>query len=292
MSSTFTITLKVKRSLRGVVFHLLKRACTVRRSQSAAAEGPEEDKWRRNDSAVRFVRLPGCLFPVTMNAFGSQHALNAGQRVGSRSDLTGGGNYQYARSDVAIGGAGNGHAFGEGFRSKTIMTKSVKGGARMSSTLGSATISGASYAMNVSNKAKQQQGLCQEYLLKAEQSLQAGSGDSEYFMGMARDALERLNSCAMEMGQLGLSNENVLRSADLLNAQWKELYGALSNTMVRRKSTRKSSGGAEDRGRILMNDALAWIAAQKAGTNSNTHRAARRRQNQNIKPNPNHVSWI
>uniref|UniRef100_A0A3Q2P2X6 Desmoplakin n=1 Tax=Fundulus heteroclitus TaxID=8078 RepID=A0A3Q2P2X6_FUNHE len=50
-------------------------------------------------------------------------------------------------------------------------------------------------------------------------------------------------------------------------------YGAMSNTMGRRKSTRKSSGGGEDRARILMNEALAWIATQKAGTNSNTHRA-------------------
>ncbi|XP_021176981.2 desmoplakin isoform X1 [Fundulus heteroclitus] len=198
-----------------------------------------------------------------MNAFGSQHGLNSGQRVGSRSDLVGGGTFHYARSDVASGGPGNGHAFGEGFRSKTLITKSVKGGGRMSSTLGSASMSGASYAMNVTNKAKQQQGLCQEYLMKAEQSLQAGSGDSEYFLGMARDALERLNTSAVEMGQLGLSNDNALRSVDLLNGHLKELYGAMSNTMGRRKSTRKSSGGGEERARILMNEALAWIATQK-----------------------------
>uniref|UniRef100_A0A3Q2P267 Desmoplakin n=1 Tax=Fundulus heteroclitus TaxID=8078 RepID=A0A3Q2P267_FUNHE len=50
---------------------------------------------------------------------------------------------------------------------------------------------------------------------------------------------------------------------DLLNGHLNELYGAMSNTMGRRKSTRKSSGGGEDRARILMNEALAWIATQK-----------------------------
>lgn len=66
---------------------------------------------------------------------------------------------------------------------------------------------------------------------------------------------------------------------DLYTDQLKEVHMVMSGTMQRRKSMsmsmsrRKSSGGWEESARSY-NDAMAWIAQQKAGTNSNTHKAA------------------
>ncbi|XP_072244873.1 desmoplakin-A [Leuresthes tenuis] len=109
---------------------------------------------------------------------------------------------------------------------------------------------------------------CNEYLRKAEYSLQSGgpSGDAEYYMGMAREAIEKLKKCAMDMNQLGQSNENVVRSMDTFMNQLKGIHMAMipQGTMQRRRSSRKYSGGWEESGsERSIQDALAWISQQK-----------------------------
>ncbi|MEQ2313930.1 hypothetical protein AMECASPLE_006947, partial [Ameca splendens] len=197
-----------------------------------------------------------------MNTFGSQQALNASRRVGSKGDLTGGGTYHYARSDVAHGG-GNGYdVFVEGYRGSSISRKSMKGGGMMSIATESGAMGGMSGSMSTNHRALQQQSLCNDYLKRAEYCLQAGTGDVEYFMGMARDALEKLKGCAFEMSQLGQPNENVVRSVEHYSEQLKGFHMGMSSNMLRRRSTRKSSGGWDESERRF-SDAMAWITQQK-----------------------------
>ncbi|MEQ2208983.1 hypothetical protein XENOCAPTIV_021748 [Xenoophorus captivus] len=218
-----------------------------------------------------------------MNTFGSQQALNASRRVGSKGDLTGGGTYQYARSDVAHGG-GNGYdVFVEGYRGSSISRKSMKGGGMMSIATESGPMGGMSGSMSTTHRAFQQQSLCNDYLKKAEYCLQAGTGDVEYFMGMARDALEKLKGYAFEMSQLGQPNENIVRSVEHYSEQLKGFHMGMSSNMLRRRSTRKSSGGLDESERRFC-DAMAWISQQKAGTN--TYEAVCLSQNLKPKPNP------
>ncbi|MEQ2268669.1 hypothetical protein XENORESO_009929 [Xenotaenia resolanae] len=197
-----------------------------------------------------------------MSTFGSQQALNASRRVGSKGDLTGGGTYHYARSDVAHGG-GNGYdVFVEGYRGSSVSRKSMKGGGMMSIATESGPMGGMSGSMSITHRALQQQSLCNDYLKKAEYCLQTGTGDAEYFMGMARDALEKLKGCAFEMSQLGQPNENVVRSVEHYSEQLKGVHMGMSSTMLRRRSTRKSSGGWDESERRF-NDAMSWITQQK-----------------------------
>ncbi|KAK5621710.1 hypothetical protein CRENBAI_020135 [Crenichthys baileyi] len=207
-----------------------------------------------------------------MNLFGSQQALNASRRVGSKGDLTGGGTYHYARSDVAHGGGNGFDVFEEGYKGSSFSRKSIKGGGMMSIATESGPVGGMSGSMSITQRAAQQQRLCNEYLKKAEYSIEAGTGDAEYFMGMARDALEKLKGCAFEMSQLGQPNENVVRSLEHYSEQLKGVHMAMSSTMLRRRSTRKSSGGWEELERLFY-VAMDWINQQKAGTNSNTYEA-------------------
>lgn len=131
---------------RGVVLHPLKRSSAARRSQ-CAAEGPEEDRWRRHGSAVRCVRLPGCRFQITMSLYGSNQALNSGRRASSKSNLASGMTYHYARSDVAHGGGNGVEPIVEGFNRSATFSRATtsKGSRMMSNTMGSATMGGMRY---------------------------------------------------------------------------------------------------------------------------------------------------
>lgn len=62
-----------------------------------------------------------------MNLYGSQKGLNIGHRVGSKPDLTGGGNQFYTRSEF-VQGAGNGYdPYMDGY-TYTISSRSAVGG--------------------------------------------------------------------------------------------------------------------------------------------------------------------
>ncbi|XP_044056974.1 desmoplakin-like isoform X1 [Siniperca chuatsi] len=108
------------------------------------------------------------------------------------------------------------------------------------------------------------QGQCQDYLKKAEYALQSGSapGDAERYMVLAKETIEQLKSCAMDLRQLGQPNDNVVRTLEMCNDQLKGVHMAITGTMQRRRSTRGSSGAWEEPGRSF-HDAMSWMAQRK-----------------------------
>ncbi|XP_026178775.1 desmoplakin-B isoform X2 [Mastacembelus armatus] len=218
-----------------------------------------------------------------MSMYGSQPALNMSRKSGSKGDLTGWGTYHFERSDGQHGG-GNGYdPYMEGY--KTISySKSYSGGGTaggmgggMASGMGGGMMSGMGGGMAsgmgggmgsslsaVHQKAMALQVQCQEYLKKAEYTLQNGGSPSEVerYMAMAKENMEQLKSCAMELRQMGQSNENVVRTLEVCKDQLKGVHMAYTGTLQRKRSTRGSSGGWEEPGRSF-SDAIAWIAQQK-----------------------------
>ncbi|KAM4548895.1 desmoplakin-B [Odontesthes bonariensis] len=219
--------------------------------------------------------------------YGSQPNLYEKRRVGSRGDLDGGGNYYYARSEMMQGDGPENDPFADRYRTYSVSRTMSKGGGmtgemaggmgggmggRMAGGKGGGTGGMVMTGMSVSQlgainqMAAALQTQCNEYLKKAEYSLQSGgpSGDAEYYMGMAREAIEKLKKCAMDMNQLGQSNESVVRSVDKCMNQLRGIHMAISGTMQRRRSTRKYSGGWEESGSDRsVQDALGWITQQK-----------------------------
>uniref|UniRef100_A0A087X5J0 Desmoplakin n=1 Tax=Poecilia formosa TaxID=48698 RepID=A0A087X5J0_POEFO len=116
-------------------------------------------------------------------------------------------------------------------------------------------------------RAAQLQSLCKEYLTKAEYAIQAvsafiqGSGDAEEYMMMAKDYIEKLKTFAMEMNKFGQPTDSVISSLELYQDQLRGVHMAISGTALRRRSTRKSSGGWEEAPRSYQ-DAIAWIHQQ------------------------------
>ncbi|XP_026003025.1 desmoplakin-B isoform X2 [Astatotilapia calliptera] len=227
-----------------------------------------------------------------MSAYGSQQALNMLRRANSRGELTGESTYQYARSDGFHGG-GNGYdQYGHDGHKTFTYSKSVKGGGMASgmassmragttrgmtwrgASMGGGAMSGAgggaisgmggSTLTSINQKAAILQSQCNEYLQKAEYYIQAGGNPSEaeYFMGMAKEAIQNLKSCGADLRQMGQPNENVMRSVEMYNSQLKGVHMAISGTTQRRKSTKGGSVGWEEPGRSY-HDAMGWIAQQK-----------------------------
>ncbi|PWA28575.1 hypothetical protein CCH79_00013529 [Gambusia affinis] len=193
-----------------------------------------------------------------MSFYGSNQALNSGRRANSRSNLAGGMTYHYARSDVAHGGGNGVEPMVEGFnRSATFSRATMKGSRMMSNTMGSATMGGMSGSMPNPPRTAQMEALCKEYLQKAEYAIQTGSPDAAEYMRMAKDAIERLKAFAMEMNQMGQPTDNVVRSVEHYQDQLRGVHMGISGTSLRRKSTRKSSGGWEEPGRLIETTALA-----------------------------------
>ncbi|XP_044217913.1 desmoplakin isoform X1 [Thunnus albacares] len=201
-----------------------------------------------------------------MSYYGSQNALNMSRRIGSKGDLTGGGTYQYARSDVVHGGGGgNGYEqYMDGYNTYTISRTSMGGMAGgMAGSMGGG-LSGGMSGSNLNQKAMILQGQCQEYLKKAEYALQSGAapGDAERYMAMAKEIIEQLKSCAMDLRQMGQPNDSVVRTMEIFKDQLKGVHMAINGTMQRRRSARGSSGAWEEVGRSF-HDAMAWIAQHK-----------------------------
>ncbi|KAK7889859.1 hypothetical protein WMY93_025419 [Mugilogobius chulae] len=195
-----------------------------------------------------------------MSTYGSQKGLNMTRRVSSKADLSGGGTY--ARSEVIHGG-GNGYdPYMDGYNSYTFTSKTSMGGGMSSGGLNV-----------IQQKAMILQGNCQDYLKKAEYAIQTGnSGDAERFMAMAKETIEQLKSCAVDLRQMGQPNDNVVRSMEICKDQLKGVHMAWTGSMRRRKSHRASSvsgiptggggGGWEEPPRSYQ-DAMAWIAQHK-----------------------------
>uniref|UniRef100_A0AAQ6IHT3 Desmoplakin b n=1 Tax=Anabas testudineus TaxID=64144 RepID=A0AAQ6IHT3_ANATE len=234
-----------------------------------------------------------------MSFYGSQQGLNMNRTVGSKGDLTGGGTYHYSRSEI-VHGSGNGYdPYMEGYKTYSFSKASAggMGGGTMSGTGGgmgggmmSGTMSGTGGGMGggmmsgtmsgmgggtmsgtgisatslIHQNAKILQNNCQDYLKRAESALQSGNtiGDAERYMSLAKEAIEQLKVCAVEMRQLGQPNDNIVRKLEMYKDQLKGVHMVYTGSMKRRRSTRGSSGAYEDVGRTY-NDAMAWIAQQK-----------------------------
>ncbi|XP_018526376.1 LOW QUALITY PROTEIN: desmoplakin-like [Lates calcarifer] len=237
-----------------------------------------------------------------MSLYGSQQGLN--RRIGSKGDLTGGGTYHYARSEVVHGGGNGYEPYMDGYKTYTFSKSSTGGmgggmmsgmsggmGGGMSGGMGGGMMSGMSSGMGggmitqISNsglmtqvgsgmggsslsaihqRAMILQGQCQEYLKKAEYALQSGGApsDAERYMAMAKETIEQLKGCAMDLRQMGQPNDNVVRTLEICKDQLKGVHMAMTGSMQRRRSTRGSSGGWEEPGRSF-HDATGWIAQQK-----------------------------
>ncbi|RVE73705.1 hypothetical protein OJAV_G00033760 [Oryzias javanicus] len=197
-----------------------------------------------------------------MSEYGSQPRLNANRRAGSRGDLTNAGAYHYARSDVAHG-SGNGydsHMEMDRHRSYTISRArgfgmSVSGGGPMGG------MSGASLRERITSLQSQ----CQEYLMKADAAMQSGNaqGETEYWMGKAREAIDRLMNTVAEMNNMGYPSEGVVKSLDVYRDQLRGLQMALTSTVPRSRSLRGSSGAWVEETPRSLQDATGWIAQQK-----------------------------
>ncbi|XP_029285435.1 LOW QUALITY PROTEIN: desmoplakin-B [Cottoperca gobio] len=226
---------------------------------------------------------------------GSQKGLNMGQRSGSKGDLTG----YYARSEFVQGG-GNGYdPYMDGYNTYNTFSKSSGGGMSggmgggmkggtgggmkggqtfvMMSSGGSGMASGTmgggmsgsmgggmSGSSSIHQRSMILQAQCQEYLKKAEYALQSGGapGDVERYMMMAKETIEQLKGCAMDLRQLGQPNDNVVRTLEMCTDQMKVVHMAMTGSMHRRRSTRGSSGGWEEPGRSFQ-DAMGWISQRK-----------------------------
>ncbi|XP_030228718.1 desmoplakin-like, partial [Gadus morhua] len=186
-----------------------------------------------------------------MSMYGSQKGINSNRKGSARSDVTGGGNYQYTRSEAGQGG-GNGYGPADPFIDAYSYTFSSGGGAGGSGHGGS----------GLHQKAMILQEQCQDFLRKAEHAIQTG-GDAERFMAMARETIDQLKGCASQLRQIGQPNDNVVRSVEVCRDQLKGVHMAISETLHRRrKSTRGNSGVWEDPGRTYV-DAMGWIGQQK-----------------------------
>ncbi|XP_042369598.1 desmoplakin-like isoform X2 [Plectropomus leopardus] len=120
-----------------------------------------------------------------------------------------------------------------------------------------------SAAISIHQRALTLQHQCQEYLKTAENALKSGaSGDAERFMLKARETIEQLKICAMDLRQMGQPSDNVIRTVEVCNDHLKDVHFAMTGSIHRRRSTRGSSGGWEEPGRSF-EDAIAWIAQQK-----------------------------
>ncbi|CAK6964489.1 desmoplakin-B [Scomber scombrus] len=194
-----------------------------------------------------------------MSQYGSQGGLNMGRRMGSRGDLTGGGNYQYARSEVVHGGGNGYEPFTDGYNTYTFSKSSLPGGMVTNMSMGGG-MSGSNLS-GIHQKAMILQGQCQEYLKKAEYALQSGGsqGDAERYMAMAKETIEQLKGCAMDLRQMGQPNDNVVRTLEICKDQLKGVHKSMSGTMQRRRSTR---GSWEEAGRSF-HDGMAWIGQHK-----------------------------
>ncbi|XP_031138173.1 desmoplakin-like isoform X2 [Sander lucioperca] len=149
------------------------------------------------------------------------------------------------------GGRGGGMMSGSGGG----MSSAVAGG--KSSGMGGGTSS-------IQQRAMILQAQCQDYLKKADYALQSGSApnEAERYMMKAKDIIEQLKACAMDLRDLGQPNDNVVRTLEICKDQLKGVHMAISGTMHRRRSTRGGSGGWEEPGKSYQ-DAMAWIAQQK-----------------------------
>ncbi|KAM8874632.1 desmoplakin-B isoform 1-T1 [Spinachia spinachia] len=207
----------------------------------------------------------------TMSGMGG--GMASGMGGGTMSGM--GGGTMSGMGGGTMSGMGGGMASGMGGGMMSGMgggMMSGMGGGMMSGMGGgesggmmSQKIGGMSASSSIHQKSMILQSQCQEYLKKAEYALQSGSnqGDVEGNLMMAKETIEDLKSCAVDLRKLGQPNDNIVRTVEMCKDQLKVVHRAMTGSMPRRKrSNRGSSGAWEEPGRSFQ-DAMAWIAQQK-----------------------------
>ncbi|XP_078114469.1 desmoplakin-B isoform X1 [Sander vitreus] len=198
---------------------------------------------------------------------GMMSAMSSGMVNATMSGGRGGGMMSGTGGGMMSGSGGGMSSAVAGGKSSGMM--SGTGGGMSSGMAGGMVSAGMSGGMGGGTSSIQQRALilqaqCHDYLKKADYALQSGSAsnEAERYMMKAKDTIEQLKACAMDLRDLGLPNDNVVRTLEICKDQLKGVHMAISGTTHRRRSTRGGSGGWEEPGRSCQ-DAMAWIAQQK-----------------------------
>ncbi|XP_066532560.1 desmoplakin-B isoform X3 [Hoplias malabaricus] len=186
-----------------------------------------------------------------MSVYESQRGMQTvGRRSSSRSDLSSG-NYQ-------LYPGGNGYTQQEyvedpGF---AFPRGSMVGG----QTVSPKTI--------INQRAAFLKSKCQEILHNAEYILQMGAdgtraaAELEHYMVSARDLIEQLKGLAMELQNMGHSNDSVIMSVEQCTEQLKAVHMAAGGSLQRKMRMSRGSTSWDESSRSF-NDAIAWINQQK-----------------------------
>ncbi|XP_055779176.1 desmoplakin-A-like isoform X2 [Salvelinus fontinalis] len=191
-----------------------------------------------------------------MSLYGSQRGFHVSRSIGSKSDLSVG-TGQYVQTEVH-----GGNRYGQEYMDDNNYSYSntpMRGGG---GEQGQFPLSG------LHQKAYILQGQCQDYLRNAEHYLQAGSDsgrgtvEADHYMAMARETIEQLKACALDLRQMGQPYDSVVRSVEMCRDQLTGVHMAIKGTMQRRSWGSRGSSAWEEAG-WSFNEAMAWIGHQK-----------------------------
>ncbi|KAM9322725.1 desmoplakin-A isoform 1-T1 [Pholidichthys leucotaenia] len=198
-----------------------------------------------------------------MSLYGSQQGLaSMGPRSNSRPDLSS------FRNDVFVGGNGFQADYqvgdGGGYTYTTSYSRSSAHGGGGGQTL-QMSMGGGRGAMNVQaiqSKAALLASQCHDFLQKAKMTVQSGGQamDAERFLMMARESMEHLKACGVELQQMRVQHP-VFRDLEQLQHMYAGIQQQMVGGMTVRRGTRGSVSSLE--GGRLFNDAIGWISQQK-----------------------------
>ncbi|XP_060739446.1 desmoplakin-A-like isoform X2 [Tachysurus vachellii] len=184
-----------------------------------------------------------------MSVYGSQRGLQSlGRRVSSsRSDI--------AVTNYQFGGNGIGQEHTEDYN-YTFSRGSMGGG------------QGPPRHVIIYQRASILQSQCQELLQKAEFILQTdtdrvrAAAEVDHCMMSARDIIEQLKGLALDLMNMGQSNDSVLMIVEECTEQLRAVHAALGGSLQRKSRGSAGSMGWDEADRNFQ-DAIAWITQQK-----------------------------
>ncbi|KAG9333836.1 hypothetical protein JZ751_010053 [Albula glossodonta] len=187
-----------------------------------------------------------------MSISGSQRVPTMSRRSTSRPDLSSA-SFAYSRTE--------GHMGDNGFyqdATTPFYYKTMSGGH-----------GGGGYGgpQAILQKAQILQSQFNEYMNKADYSLQSGGGmEAEKYMEMASMVLDQLNICTLDLQQMGQQNDMLMRSVDQGRDQLRVMHYNMKGGQMQesRQTIRKNRGSMvwEEPSRTFQ-EAMAWIGQQK-----------------------------
>ncbi|KAK9979082.1 hypothetical protein ABG768_012528 [Culter alburnus] len=196
-----------------------------------------------------------------MSLTGSQTRLHQiGRRSSSRPDLTAAG-FSLPRNDGApffMSGNGYHSDFNDGYVQTTTHTfskNSLGGGGGGGGGMQGMT------SMSVQKRAQFLYQECFSYLKRAQNLLEnmAPAAEVDKNMIAAAEAMEQMRTCAVELRNAGLSNENIVRNLEECAAIHTEIRNSITGTTLRRTGT---VSGWEDPTKSFQ-EAIQWINQKK-----------------------------